>query len=219
MMVLTKRAQAGRSPLKEHPGDLYDTHPVAVHALLKVERLPHRIWEPACGKGNIVRVLRRAGHHVIASDIKRRGCPNASLFDFLDERVPYAYDCDCVLTNPPYSLAERFVSVALERAPLVIMLLRLAFLESVKRSELLDTGLLSKVHVFSNRLPMMHRDNWQGKRASSAIPFAWFVWDLNHRGPITVDRIRWQKDQQNGMARTTEVEEGRSTSARIRRYR
>ena len=40
----------------------------AVLALLRVERLPHRIWEPACGPGAIVKVLRAAGHDVVAAD-------------------------------------------------------------------------------------------------------------------------------------------------------
>jgi len=97
------------------------------------------------------------------------------------------------VTNPPYFLAEEFVRIGLERAPLVAMLLRLAFLESVKRSHLLDAGHLARVHVFANRLPMMHRDGWSGKRASSAIAFAWFVWDRNYNGPIITDRIRWEK--------------------------
>jgi hypothetical protein len=37
--------------------DLYETPPVAVRALLKVERIPHKVWEPAAGNGSIVRSL------------------------------------------------------------------------------------------------------------------------------------------------------------------
>jgi hypothetical protein len=73
------------------------------------------------------------------------------------------------------------------------MLLRLAFLESERRSPLLDRGLLARVHVFKNRLPMMHRHNWRGPRASSAIAFAWFVFDRDHQGPTTIDRIAWRE--------------------------
>jgi hypothetical protein len=74
------------------------------------------------------------------------------------------------------------------------MLLRLGFLESARRSPLLDHGLLVRVHVFKERLPMMHRHNWEGPRASSAICFAWFVFDRNHRGPATIDRISWREE-------------------------
>jgi hypothetical protein len=69
------------------------------------------------------------------------------------------------------------------------MLLRLAFLESEKRSDILDGGKLARVHVFKRRLPMMHRADWAGPKASSSIAFAWFVWDREHSGPATLDRI------------------------------
>jgi hypothetical protein len=41
------------------------------------------------------------------------------------------------------------------------MLLRLAFLEGTGRSHLFDGGKLARVHVFANRIPMMHRASWQ----------------------------------------------------------
>jgi hypothetical protein len=69
------------------------------------------------------------------------------------------------------------------------MLLRLAFLESERRSNILDDGALSRIHVFKNRLPMMHRHGWIGKTATSSIAFAWFVWDRAHKGTTTIDRI------------------------------
>jgi hypothetical protein len=190
---LDKSANAGRAPQREHPGDRYDTHACAVHALLKVEKLPHLIWEPACGTGNIVKVLRKAGHHVVATDIARRGCPKSRVLDFLKPPFSGGHDiaCGAIVTNPPYAHAEEFVTIALQHARLVIMLLRLAFLESVRRSPLLDTGRLARVHVFANRLPMMHRDGWTGRKASSAIAFAWYVWKRGYKGPTTIDRIRW----------------------------
>jgi DNA polymerase len=40
-----------------------------VQALLCLEQIPHCVWEPAAGRGAIVRVLRDRGHAVIASDI------------------------------------------------------------------------------------------------------------------------------------------------------
>jgi len=54
----------GRAPLSERGDDLYETPPAAVHALLRVEALPKVIWEPACGPGSIVKVLRGAGYRV-----------------------------------------------------------------------------------------------------------------------------------------------------------
>jgi len=105
----------------------------------------------------------------------------------LEHKLPKC--CECILTNPPFSLAEEFVEHALELCPHVIMLLRLAFLESERRSRILDTGSLARIHVFRRRLPMMHRDSWTGPKASSAMAFAWFVWDRGHIGPATINRV------------------------------
>jgi hypothetical protein len=101
---------------------------------------------------------------------------------------------DIVVTNPPYKYAGKFVAHALTLAPTVIMLLRLAFMESTRRTTILENSGLARVHVFRERLPMMHRDGWTGKRATSAIPFAWFVWDRDHIGPATLNRISWKTD-------------------------
>src|SRR5690349_18267346 len=60
--MLDHSCQVQRAPLADRKDDLYETPDVAVHALLRVEKLPHHIWEPACGPGRIVNVLRGAGH-------------------------------------------------------------------------------------------------------------------------------------------------------------
>jgi hypothetical protein len=71
----------------------------------------------------------------------------------------------------------------------VIVLARLALLESSRRTAILERRGLARVHVFRERLPMMHRDGWTGPRASSAVPYAWFVWERGYTGPIIVNRI------------------------------
>lgn len=186
MALSTGNAKAA---LKVRGDDLYETPESATLALLKVEQLPQYIWEPACGPGAIVRVLRAAGHTVLASDLVDYG--NAESFwgrDFLMEfKVPDK--CEAIVTNPPFKLAGEFVAHALELCPRVVMLLRLAFIESERRSPILDTGYLARIHVFKNRLPMMHRNGWQGNQAGSAVCYAWFVWDKAHKGPTTIHRI------------------------------
>jgi hypothetical protein len=187
VVALDHSCQVQRHTNAERGLDHYETPVVAVEALLRVEQLPHQIWEPAAGRGAIVRVLRGAGHAVIASDVVDYGGLHF-VRDFLAEtRMPTG--CGAIVTNPPYQWAEQFVAHALELSPIVIMLLRLAFYESERRSPLLDGGHLARVHVFKNRLPLMHRDNWTGPRASSTICFAWFVFDRGHAGPTNIDRI------------------------------
>jgi hypothetical protein len=189
--MLDKSAQAGQHSHAERSVDLYETPVCAVEALRKVERLPNYIWEPACGPGAIVRVFRAYEHTVYASDIKNYSW-NHKVKDFLTaKKAPKG--CDAIVTNPPFQFAEQFVRHALEVSPLVIMLLRFNFYESQRRTDILDNGNLSRIHVFSNRLPMMHRFGWDGPRASSAMPFAWYVWERWRKGPTTIDRISWEK--------------------------
>ena len=190
---LRHAANAGRHSFAERGPDLYQTPDVAVLALLRIEELPATVWECACGPGAIVRVLRDAGRHVIATDLVDYGCPESEWgVDFLLERALPDRSVGAILTNPPYKLAAEFVAHALTLCPRVIMLLRLAFLESRRRSALLDSGALARVHVFKDRLPMMHRNGWQGPRASSSIAFAWFVFDRSHSGPAILQRLSWR---------------------------
>jgi hypothetical protein len=182
---------AQRAPLADRKDDLYETPECATRALLAVESLPSGpIWEPACGPGAIVRVLRAAGHRVYATDLVDYGSPDqdAHGVDFLMESSA-PDSIASIVTNPPFKLADQFVRHALLLCPRVYMLLRLAFLESERRSGILDNGLLKRVYVFRERLPMMHRAGWDGPRASSAMAFAWFCWDRQHRGPAALHRI------------------------------
>lgn len=185
--------------LSDRGNDVYETPEEAIEALIRVEKLPHHIWEPACGPGNIVKVLRRHGHTVWATDLVDYGCPQSQgRVDFLMERQA-RIDTEAIITNPPYrkKMAQLFAEHALCLAPTVIMLLRLAFLEGKGRTDLLEGGKLARVHVFRNRLPMMHRKDWEGPKASSAMSFAWFVWDRYHKGPTELRRLSWTPQASN----------------------
>ena len=189
--MLDHSRQAQRTPLADRKDDLYETPDVAVHTLMRVEKLPHHIWEPACGPGRIVRVLRGAGHTVLATDLVNYELENSeSGVDFLME-TQTRVDVEAIVTNPPFKLAGEFVAKALDLCPRVVMLLRLAFMESERRRPILDNGHLARVHVFRKRLPMMHRAGWGGRKASNGMAFAWFVWDRAQTGPTELRRISW----------------------------
>jgi hypothetical protein len=183
-----------KAALAERGDDLYQSPPEAVHALLKAERLPLQIWEPACGPGAIVRVLRAAGHVVTATDLVDYGCPDSEAgVDFLlEHHAPPGIEA--IVTNPPFKLAAQFVEHALDLCPLVIMLLPLTFIAGQRRTDILESGSLARVHVFKNRLPRMHRAGWDGPRATATQEFAWFCWDRSHRGPTEVHRLSWEND-------------------------
>jgi hypothetical protein len=190
-----------RAPLADRKDDLYETPAVAVETLLRVEAVPDVVWEPACGPGAIVRVLRASGRRVYATDLVDYASPDQDHagWDFLlERRAPD--DIEAIVTNPPFKNCALFVAHALRLSPKVYMLLRLAYLEagnmqteaSVARRTSLDGGSLARIHVFSSRLPMMHRTGWEGRKANSGMAFAWFVWDSTHSGLTTIDRIDWR---------------------------
>ena len=194
--MLDHSCQVGRATYAERGEDLYETPPVAVSALLSVEQIPMRIWEPACGPGAIVRVLRESDRFVFASDlVDYHSAHQDRVFDFLTQKKP-ALNIDCIVTNPPFRWAQEFVAKAIELCPRVFMLLRLAFLESERRSSILDTGNLCRVHVFRKRLPMMHRAGWEGRKANSGMAFAWFVFLRGYHGPIELRRISWKRESE-----------------------
>jgi hypothetical protein len=183
------------APVGERKDDLYETPPEALKALMGAENLPDVIWEPACGPGSIVRLLRTSGRQVYATDLVDYRSPDQdqSGWDFLMEtQLPLGVQA--IVTNPPFKNANAFAEKALSLCPRVIMLLRLSFLESNGRTNILENGSLARVHVFRNRLPMMHRHGWEGKRNSNSMSFAWFVWDAAHRGPTELHRISWEAE-------------------------
>ena len=110
-----------RAALAERGHDLYETPPEATRALLEVERLPHRVWEPACGPGAIVTVLRAAGHDVVASDLvdygdpthfyrrdlQRVGCPKKIGSFTYHARVINEQKDDCLGTSCPWFFAQK----------------------------------------------------------------------------------------------------------------
>ncbi len=180
--------QSGSHSRADRGLDLYETPSCATEALLGAENIPHTIWECAAGRGAVVKVLRDRGLAVIASDIIQRDFPLHFVADFLAQtKAPVG--CDCILTNPPFSLINEFIAHALDLAPRVIVLAPLGLMASERRTEIMERRGLARIHVFVELLPMMHRDSWTGPKASSAINHAWYVWEREHRGPTTFHRI------------------------------
>ena len=103
--------------------------------------------------------------------------------DFLEERWALAPN---VVTNPPFNRAAEFWEHAVNPIPSKVALLRrLAWLEGQDRGAMFKWVPLSRVWVFSGRLPIMHRVGYDGPKSTSTTPHAWFVFDPEHIGPWT----------------------------------
>ena len=83
---------------------------------------------------------------------------------------------ELVLTNPPYSLAEKFIrrSRALYPCANIVMLLRMGFLASSKRTAFYQDLGMPDVYVLPNR------PSFSGKGTDSS-DYAWFVWPFRER--------------------------------------
>jgi hypothetical protein len=171
-------------PRSQRGAEQYPTPACATEAVLRKEMLPPHVLEPCEGEDRAIsRVLEAHGYTVTGYDLVRDG------IDFLKvTQVPP--DIGAVVTNPPFSQAATIVLHALTLVPKVIILERIQFLESEQRADLFDSGMLSRIWVFRDRVPRMHMVGWAGNRSSAAMCLAWFVFEVGHRGPPTLHWCR-----------------------------
>ena len=181
--------------------DFYASPYAALPPLLVAEgrRLPRVLWEPAAGNGALVIPLRNRRRKVYASDICDWGCPDAEAdVDFMST-IAAEYGASLkrshhefgIVTNPPFGIIEEFIDRATAMAPYVAILARLAFLESEGRMNWWKQVGLRRVHLISERLPMMHRHGYTGPKLSNAgMCFCWFIFEPGKR-PVRQVPVRW----------------------------
>ncbi len=133
--------------------------------------------------GHISNVLKAHGHDVLETDLIDRIGNEVSDF-LLDGR---AWDGD-IITNPPYAKALEFVRHSLELlhdGRKVAMLLKITFLEGMKRRKMFDECPPKKVWVFSKRLFCPKSGDYE-HHGRSAMCFAWFVWEKGYKGKTEI---------------------------------
>lgn len=166
--------------------DYYATEPKAVEMLLSVEKFNPNIWECACGEGHISKELKKAGYNVWSTDLINRGYGEVK--DFFSFKTQTKNDLD-IITNPPYRYAKEFVEHALEivqKGCKVAMLLKIQFLEGRARKKLFENYPPKIVYVFSSRVNCAKNGNFE-KYKSSAVCYAWFVWEKGFQGKPKID--------------------------------
>ena len=171
---------------QEH--DYYATEPKAVEILLENETFNHNIWECACGEGHISKVMEVAGYNVYSSDLIYRGFGDPEPFDFLEDTLE-DFEGD-IITNPPYKFALEFCETALQTIQTghkVAMFLKLTFLEGKKRQSFFKKNPPKTIYVFSSRVKCAMNGDFENI-GSSAVAYAWFVWEKGFEGDPT---IKW----------------------------
>lgn len=183
---------------REH-NDYYATDPQAFIDFLWAfqdrdgEELSRKIWEPACGEGNLAKVLMKRNHLVLGTDKIDRGFGN--VYDFLGNKERMKWEGD-IITNPPYkgSMDIDFVKRSLDivsKNRWVIMLFKVQFLASKKRYFLFQELNPRYIYVHSSRIKIWKNNEDDG--GSNALDYAWFVWQKGYQGE-TITRWIPSKD-------------------------
>lgn len=176
--VKLARSIVGDNPEGRPELDFYPTPPSAVHPLLDAEIFGDLVWEPACGDGAIVNVLKEYKYAVAWSDIKDYGFPGTIKIDFLNTNR--GVTCD-IVTNPPFNLFSEFVAHCnYLGTPKFAMFGKLSVLEGDKRSRVLEQCGLYRVYVFRKRVSLSRNGNPQKNKGM--IAFAWYVFRKDRIG-------------------------------------
>jgi hypothetical protein len=111
-----------------HP-DNFQTPASALDCLLPHLQRDWTIWEPACGKGNLANGLRAHGFDVRETDINRDEDE-----DFL--RLNPSFHWDAIITNPPFSIKEKFLARCYQLGKPFALLMPITTFDSAKRRSL-----------------------------------------------------------------------------------
>lgn len=175
----------GKGFREREENDFYATPEGATRLFLDNHKIDAETFlEPACGQGHISKVLEEYFHgtEIISTDLIDRGF-GISGIDFLTNCFKKV---DVVITNPPFKLAKEFIEKSLTIAnKQVIMFAKIQFLETETRKQLFKNTPLKYVYIHSKRVSPMrggkpldeNRKPW-----SSAMCFAWFVWEKGYAG-------------------------------------
>lgn len=170
--------------------DFYATSPSVLDLFSKFYDIPKNILECSAGAGHLSEKLKEFGCNVTSWDIVDRGYPLDKVCDFL-QQTELPANCDCILSNPPYSQAMSFVLHSLELLPnngQCIMFLKTTFLEGKERLEKLFGKYPPKyIYVFSQRQICAKNGIFENVK-SSAVSYSFFVWV---KGSTSEPIVRW----------------------------
>jgi hypothetical protein len=182
--AVMQQRQEARDSLDDFP-----TPPWATRALIEKVLVPHlyagawplmEAWEPACNRGFMARPLKEYFPVVACSDVHDYGYEGMDeLYDFLFPAPPQKIiprNVDWIITNPPFRLAEEFITRALRVAKQgVAIIQRVAFLEGQDRYEsLYSVRRPQLIAQFAERVPMNRGTCYHTN--STATAYCWIIW-------------------------------------------
>lgn len=165
--IVATQMIGGNPTKKRSETDFYPTPPEVTEVLLRFLDLPKTtvIWEPACGEGDMVSALQKAGHSVFATDISYGQ-------DFLTEPLP---ECDWIITNPPFSVSDKFIERCAEHGKPFALLLKSQYWHARKRYDLFHKIRPAVVCPLTWRPDFLFKKH--EKRSAPLMDVMWCVWE------------------------------------------
>lgn len=171
------------------PDDFYETPAWVTNALQPHLVGVRMIWDPAAGKGAMVKVMNTWPIVKVRASDLRTGT------DFLGANtVAGELPFDTIVCNPPYSMGQAFIEKALQltRKPRgrVAMLLRTDFDHAKSRKHL-----FGGCPEFSRKIVLTSRIRWfAGTTGSPSFNHAWFMWDWANMGRPATIRYHYEEE-------------------------
>ena len=185
--------------------EAFETPRWAIEAILDVELTTQAVVDPCCGLGAIGEVCLERGLHIDESDVCnwyelmpdrfRADVDYFAVEDFLSE-FKHSLEKNTVIMNPPFSLAEEFVSRAqVLGARKIICFQRQAWRESQSRRLWWEQNSPARVWVCGSRATCWRFDllddveGRPGGMHNSPTSYAWYVWERGHKGAEVTSAI------------------------------
>ena len=175
------------------PSDLCQTPGYAIEPLLELPFFKNidSIWEPACGQGYMaMAIAQKTGILPFITDIG----DYAEQHNFLDEHIPFpAWSFDCIITNPPYSIKDKFIKRCYEIGVPWALLMPVDTIGNKYFIEMANEHFPKPgIIFFSPRVDFkMPNKGWKGKGSHYSV--AWFTWKMGFEGNI-YKKMNWTKE-------------------------
>lgn len=142
--------------------DEYQTPREAINILIPHIKKEWKVWECAWGKGNLFNFLKESGFNVVGTGEE---------FDFLKNCIEY----DCIVTNPPYSLKNKFLERCYSLQKPFALLMPLTALEGKQRGKLYKEFGIQLI-IPNKRINF---ETLNGKGSGAWFQTAWFTYGFD----------------------------------------
>ena len=155
-----------KPPLQQGSSNDFQTPIYGIEPLLPYLKKSWTIWECAQGNKNIVNFLTKEGYKVIGSDILTGE-------DFLTWKPE---EFDCIVTNPPYSIKQKFLERCYKLGKPFALLLPLTTFETRKRQKLFEDHYNETKFIFLDK--RINFETPTGKSSSAWFATMWVCYKL-----------------------------------------